>query len=480
MALASLIYAGKKYWNNALRTPEEIRNMSETLFRRMLLFAWDNTEFYPSFYAKSGIERGDLAAVPPEKLPVLTKDIVRTHTPEIATVGVVRTSAGRYRPSERGVFTAHTSGSTGKPCDFMFSKSMLTAVEGNFVRLVNLGGCHRVGWKDLPIKSLHAASVGEGYADVLLLDKGLNKYHAQSVSVNTSDPLESWLGTIGDFKPNFISGYPSCISLLADLQNSGRLDIHPIKMITGGEPITPEQKKSFVRTFGCDIIDFYGCTEGLLLGAGSSWYEGIYLFDDMNYCETDVQGRLIFTQLHNKAFPLIRYRLSDIMEGFCRVGESRTSRAGAAGAGNESSFSCDPDLLLRRAGTAGAGNNKTGCTDVLPFTHIDRVAGREEDLLWFKNSEGNPDFLHPLQIDELDAPGLIKLQFVKTGEDSFNVDCLVKCGSETSVKTEMKAEVRKILNDKAMENVRFDIRCVDELYRDSRTGKIPVTVSRDG
>ena len=47
MALASLIYAGKKYWNNALRTPEEIRNMSETLFRRMLLFAWDNTEFYP-------------------------------------------------------------------------------------------------------------------------------------------------------------------------------------------------------------------------------------------------------------------------------------------------------------------------------------------------------------------------------------------------------------------------------------------------
>ena len=408
---------------------------------------------------------------------MLTKDIVRTHTPEIATVGVVRTSAGRYRPSGRGVFTAHTSGSTGKPCDFMFSKSMLTAVEGNFVRLVNLGGCHRVGWKDLPIKSLHAASVGEGYADVLLLDKGLNKYHAQSVSVNTSDPLESWLGTIGDFKPNFISGYPSCISLLADLQNSGRLDIHPIKMITGGEPITPEQKKSFVRTFGCDIIDFYGCTEGLLLGAGSSWYEGIYLFDDMNYCETDVQGRLIFTQLHNKAFPLIRYRLSDIMEGFCRVGESRASRAGA---GNESSFSCDPDLLLRRAGTAGAGNNKTGCTDVLPFTHIDRVAGREEDLLWFKNSEGNPDFLHPLQIDELDAPGLIKLQFVKTGEDSFNVDCLVKCGSETSVKTEMKAEVRKILNDKAMENVRFDIRCVDELYRDSRTGKIPVTVSRDG
>ena len=117
---------------------------------------------------------------------------------------------------------------------------------------------------------------------------------------------------------------------------------------------------------------------------------------------------------------------------------------------------------------------------MLQFTHIDRVAGREEDLLWFKNSEGNPDFLHPLQIDELDAPGLIKLQFVKTGEDSFNVDCLVKCGSETSVKTEMKAEVRKILNDKAMENVRFDIRCVDELYRDSRTGKIPVTVSRDG
>ena len=47
------------------------------------------------------------------------------------------------------------------------------------------------------------------------------------------------------------------------------------------------------------------------------------------------------------------------MEGFCRVGESRASRAGAA----------------------GAGNNKTGCTDVLPFTHIDRVAGREEDLL---------------------------------------------------------------------------------------------------
>ena len=44
----------------------------------------------------------------------------------------------------------------------------------------------------------------------------------------------------------------------------------------------------------------------------------------------------------------------------------------------------------------------------LPFTHVERIGGREYDLIYFRNEGGALDCLHAQFLDELDAEGLLR------------------------------------------------------------------------
>lgn len=439
MSLAGLAVESRRYWDNCKKDSDALQAQSLRLFRRAAKRAWRTSPFYRSWYASLGITADVLDTIEPSALPVLTKAQVRANFRGIAAVPLTDGPDGQPLP-RRGAVLAHTSGSTGKPCAFLYAPQLLTRAEANFVRLSNYGGDHFVGWGDLPIRSLHVASVGRGYASSLLLTSGLRKYHAESVVLDTAVPMESWRATLGGFQPNFLSGYPSCIALLAGLQEAGQICLHPKKVICGGEPLSPEQMARFQALFGADVINYYGCTEALLLGAGASWYEGLYLFDDLNYTETDEAGRLIVTPLYNPAFPLIRYRMNDILEGFSR------GRNGAP----------------------------------LPFTHIDRVVGREEDLLWFTGPAGKRDFLHPLLLDDLDADGLLQYQFVQQDDTHFLLRCVAVPGQRAAVAAAVQAQLDTMLRRKGLENVRWQLVFADRLAADPAAGKVPLVCRAAG
>ncbi|WP_223156816.1 AMP-binding protein [Thermosediminibacter oceani] len=329
----------------------------------------------------------------------------------------------------------HTSGSTGKPCNFLYNDSAITQVVANMVRL-SLGGKAKIRLWDFPVRVLFVASVGRGYASTTLALNGIKKYNAKSLILNVQDPLESWPEKIQEFDPNYLAGYPSCIQIVADMQAKGSIHIRPKKVITGGEPITVERARYFQEVFGCDIIDYYACTESLALGAGASWYDGIYLFDDMNYCEVDEFGRLIVTVLYNEVFPLIRYRLNDVVLGFTR-----------------------------------------GPVGPLPYTRIDKVLGRSEDMMWFRNPAGKWDFLHPLFIDDLNVPGIKEFQFVQVNEISFRLRIVPEPGTNGESLTEKAREqVNAFLTRKNLSNVKFSVDLTDSLDVDKISGKVKLVV----
>ena len=432
MSHLRFVYECRRLWKSAELTPDQVQKKSLRAFHRTLDYAWRKTRFYPDYWKRHGIEYGDLKFIKPEEIPFITKEDVRNNFEEIATSPTPEN--GRNQDSFSRTFVVHSSGSTGEPMQFLYGKNALAAVEANFVRLSNLGGKNRIGWNDFPIRNIHVASVGTGYASSLLLTSGLAKYHAQCTLLKASDPLDEWVETIGHMQPNYISGYPSCIAILLDLQKKGLISLHPLKVITGGEPLGSSLKSELENVFQADIIDFYGCCESLLIGAGSSWYTGMYLFDDMNYTETDDDGHLIVTPLYNPAFPLIRYRLDDLVHGFSR------------------SFS-----------------------GPLPFTHIDRIVGRDEDILWFLNETGQPDFLHPLVLDDLKADGLKAYQFVQKNDHSFRVDCIVE-SERNAVKEGICRQIDSMLQSKRMKNLSYEICFCKNLQRNPRSGKIPLTI----
>jgi phenylacetate-CoA ligase len=419
---------------------ERILAYSERKMREIIKYAYKSSRFYREFYTSHGIKEEDLNVIPIEKLPMIDKDLVRDNFFEIMTSDISKediedavkkdelvVKVGKY-------ILVHTSGTTGKPCNFLYDKEGIDTIEANMVR-ISVGGKNSIELKDFPIKVLYIAALGSGYAATTLAMNGIKKYRAKSVVVDIKEPIDTWKEKIESFKPVYVAGYPSCIKILADMKEKGEIDIKPKKVITGGEPLTKEVKEYLASVFDADIIDYYGCTESIFLGMGSSWYEGMYLMDDMNYVEVDELGRLIITPLYNKVFPLIRYRLKDVVEGFDKFHKG-----------------------------------------VLPYTYIKRVVGREEEMIWFKNEKGGKDFLHPLFIDDLDVQGLKEYQFIKTSEESFILNCVKFGDYNDDIEKEIKKQIDEFLTKKRLRNVRYEICFVKELQIDRKTGKTKMVI----
>ncbi len=438
-----MIYDSIKYNNHNKWSRDRIAEFSLQQFHKTVKKAYRHSRFYQELYTSHGIQYNDLGTIDPSDLPIIDKEMVQQNFDSITTIDS-RKKIERDKSSENllllpGIgYLVHTSGSTGKPCDFVYSKGSVDALESNFVRLSIGGGNNPITLKDFPIKCLHVSSVGSGYASMMLALNGLRSYHAKSIIVKASDPLDQWIDIIGDFSPNYLSGYPSCIDIVANMQKKGQIHIQPKKIITGGEPMVKETMNRLGQLFHADVVNYYGCTESLLIGAGTSWYDGLYLFDDMNFVEIDAVDRLIITPLTNSAFPLIRYRMTDVMEGFTK------------------SF-----------------------TPPLPFTHIDRIIGRYEELLWFENSKGHMDFLHPLFLDDLDVKGVEKYQF-----EQIDNGFIIRCVSLLKEKEELEKQIRKqidhMLNAKNLINVKYRVTFVGEIPIDPVSGKTKMVVKKKG
>ncbi|EGD50379.1 coenzyme F390 synthetase [Thermoanaerobacter ethanolicus JW 200] len=321
--MIKVMMEGFKLYNHNKWPREKIMEYSSKRMREMIKHAYTSSNFYKTLYKRAGIEYKDLDAVPIEELPVIDKEMIRNNFFDIVTDSIsskeiemamknseLMVRIGKY-------ILVHTSGSTGKPCNFLYDIDALDMIEANMVR-ISIGGKKEIGWSDFPIKVLYVASVGSGYASTVLAMNGIKKYRAKSMVLNAADPIDTWKDKIKNFNPNYLAGYPSCIKILADMQQRGEINIKPKKIITGGEPLSKEISNYLSSVFDADVIDYYGCTESIFLGMGTSWYEGMYLMDDMNYVEVDEFGRLIITPLYNKIFPLIRYRLNDVVKGFDR------------------------------------------------------------------------------------------------------------------------------------------------------------------
>lgn len=441
--IGQLIKYGRELYLHNKWNRGDILEYSEEGFRDIIKYAYRKAPFYKEFYNSKGIRYKHLDDIPINNIPIIDKDIVRKNFYRICTRRIeeedvkLASKSTMLLPKVGNCYYVHTSGSTGSPTNFLYGKSALNILESNFARL-SIAGESPISIKDFPIKSLYIAPVGSGYACTALAVFGMKQYKCKSVIINARDPIVKWSEKIGNYSPTYLSGYPSCLNLVAELQKKGEIKIKPKKIIVGGEPVNSDEKEYFKDVFGGDVIDYYGCTESIFIGAGTTYYEGIYLYDDLNYVEIDEKNRLIITPLYNKAFPLIRYQLSDVMEGFTKDGFGE-----------------------------------------LPYTHINRVIGRAEELMWFTNQNGKKDFLHPLFIDDLNVRGIIKYQFYQLDDGRFILRCVKDSAVGIDI-NDVKKQINFFLKCKSMGNVTYEIKFVDSIPVNEKTGKTKLVIKADG
>lgn len=127
-------------------------------------------------------------------------------------------------------------------------------------------------------------------------------------------------------KLKILMGFPSAIVLLAQFcidQGDKPTDFSINGVITYAENLTKKQREIISQAFGCKVYSRYGTEELGILG-GQIDNESDFILNTCNYVievlklneDVSVQsgetGRVVVTDLHSDAFPLIRYETGDM------------------------------------------------------------------------------------------------------------------------------------------------------------------------
>ena len=445
---------GRLLWNlfrlrrNAGKNRKQVEKLQQKKLRDMIRYAFENSEYYHRIYSKAGVTRDNIESFPVEKLPPVDKKILIENYEEIvcrerlnqeelaefaaACEDMKRTYHGDYH-------LVHSSGSTGKPRFYVYDDDawdqMLVGIirgalwDMSFFQVMKLLLCRP--------RMLYIAATDGRYGGVMAVGDGIDGLKARQLHLDINDSLQEWCSAIQKFKPNIVIGYPSALKILAGLVEQGKMDAKFSRIITCGEPLSQGLRTYLETVFGINIVNFYGASESLALGVETDPAEGMVLFDDLNYIEV-IDGQMYVTCLYNKVQPLIRYRLSD-------------------------------RLSLKEDVSAAAGN--------CHFTRAFSILGRDEDMMWFEDQNGNHEFLHPLAIEGICIEGIIDYQFRQTAKDAF----------ELSVETEENADLEKVgrelpelidsILEKKLKFVRYRIRYVEQIKPNPKTGKKPLILA---
>lgn len=434
--------------SNQNKSAYQIQKLREKKLRRILKYAYNNSEYYRTVFEQKGINKKNISYTPLSDFPTLDKaTLIENFSSIVTTKGITQESL-RLLDEEKNrqikqpcskIHLVHSSGSTGTPRYFYYDDSawnmMLAGIirgafwEKNFFEMLSFV---RKG-----ARLCYIAAVDGNYGGAASIQSGIQGMNASQLFIDLNTPVSQWLPKIQSFNPNILIGYPSALKILAELLESENLQTENKELqqiMTCGEPLTSSCRIYLEKIFKQQIINYYGTSESLALGLEKNPSDKMILFDDLNYIE-EIDGLMYLTCLYNFAQPLIRYKITDRIR------------------------------LIEKADYEKSR---------IPFSRCSVVQSREEDVMWF--SEGNRrEFLHPLSVEGFCIQGLLDYQFVQKNENSFIVllqtEKNLSSEKQEAIHHELRSSLEKILSEKKLNFVSFNLETVDEIQPESNGKK---------
>jgi phenylacetate-CoA ligase len=263
---------------------------------------YNNIPYYREIFQQNSLTPGDIQSVNDlQKLPFLTKEIVRKRKKDLIASNISFLNRDQ-------VFT---SGSTGAPLDFYMdptTRPMERALA--FRHLLWLGykrGDRIAVFKVLPLQNArrfyqHFRWGGE--LRISFRDMGEQR-------------LAKMVDLLEQFKPAFISAWPSSLYILARWMRRNKRTINPPKFIvTGSENMYPHMTELIEEVFKAPVSDFYGQEESVAIAMQCSEGAGYHIQMEMGIVEMlpfrEGMSEIVGTGLHNMAMPFLRYRTGDL------------------------------------------------------------------------------------------------------------------------------------------------------------------------
>jgi phenylacetate-CoA ligase len=262
-----------------------------------------------------------------ERIPILTKALIRAHTDELFAEGV---------PEWRRIRRA-TSGSTGEPLVFYRDQSQGPAENQSAKRFLRwlhaIPADSRMVWITANPRLRPGPPPRPRLWDRLFGSREEEGFHGVSTVGLTPGILKRELGVWARQGPYWIYGHASIIDWVADRIETDGLERPgpPVGIVTTSDELTPLAEARIVRVFGCPVNCWYGSHEFNGYVAGTLPGTRRYAFNPLLvYAEVVDEegrpippgqtGRLVLTDLNNYVFPFIRYDTGDLAapseEGF--------------------------------------------------------------------------------------------------------------------------------------------------------------------
>jgi phenylacetate-CoA ligase len=283
---------------------EDYRNEK---LRKLILHCYENVPYYRRIMEEKNLVPRDIQhAEDLIKLPVLTKDTIRTYSKELLAKNI----------STMTVTWPKTGGTTGEP--IRVCKNVECRAWSSM--------CHERGlrWGGLKVDEPRIKLVGGtlGMGNTRLVDR-IGSLLRGDLFLPAfelgNDTAMDYFGKIRRSRCRYLAGYASAIYRLAVLAREKNQDIEFAAVFPTAELMLPEWEKIIRKTFKCFVLPYYGCGEANSLGFSDP--EAGYLIPEehalIEVTQADGaghlygEGRFLVTDLDSHAMPIIRYANGD-------------------------------------------------------------------------------------------------------------------------------------------------------------------------
>lgn len=402
----------------------EIQSLQRQRLRDILEYAFHNNPFHHDRFVHAGVRPTDIRD--PDilrSLPIMTKEDLRRPATELFS--------RHYGPES----TIHkrTGGSTGVPIhvyvDFP-AMAFKKAVTERHNRWAGLRPGDRIAcvWGDTdkrePLRSRvrNALTQRAIYLDTLHF---------------SPERIEAFLAEVSTWRPRILLGHAHSVFRLAEYVRDH--EIAPYRyagVITTAMTLSPGERQVIQQVFGSPVFDRYGCEEISLIASECEAHEGLHIASEGVLVEVlgdhpGGVGRIVITDLANRAMPLIRYDIGDygrLAPGICPCGRS------------------------------------------LP--RLQEVSGRIADFLY--TPEGEPVFgISILDTFMIHIPGIKQIQIIQDRFDHLDIHIVQGASFDEKTLTRLGAAITTIFGSA----MRYDLRYFDAIEL-TEAGKYRFSICR--
>ena len=286
----------------------QLRAYRDQRLRTFIQHCVRTVPFYRHRFRECGISPEDIRTLEDlQCLPILTKEEVQDHYPELVSGAVPK----------RQQITTHTSGTTGGGLRFATTLPAIQEQYAIWWRYFRWHGLQLGTWRGyfggrsvVPLSQMHPPFWRYNRSGKQIL---FSAYHMSPAN------LGAYVGELRRRRPPWLHGYPSLLALLAAyvLESGTDLGYEVCWVTTGAENLLPQQADLIGRAFGVRPKQHYGTAEAVA-NISECEYGVLHVDEDFAAVEfvpnPDGPGyRVIGTDFTNPATPLLRYDVQDLV-----------------------------------------------------------------------------------------------------------------------------------------------------------------------